>query len=105
MTSRKRGTPHFDDLPMAVLPGRSQRIVDSAKQFGELLAASERHFLRGGAVVKLVQDKGGTRRLAGDEAGRFDHSSDFTWATKGTAFVDFMQYELLYSVCDCVGPV
>ena len=51
------------DLPVAVLPGGSTRVKDAAAQFGELLAKTECHFLRGGAVVKLVQEKDGSRRL------------------------------------------
>ena len=50
-------------LPLAILPGGPQRVLDSAEQFGKLLAATGRHFLRGGAVVKLVQDECGARRL------------------------------------------
>lgn len=56
-------TPDINALPVAILPGGSQRVIDSAEQMGELLAATECHFLRGGAVVMLVKDSGGARRL------------------------------------------
>jgi len=48
--------PTGDSLPIVVLPGGAQRVVDSAKKLGELLAATGRMFSRGGAVVKLVKD-------------------------------------------------
>jgi hypothetical protein len=57
------GTSDVNALPVAILPGGSQRVIDSAQQFGKLLAATGRHFLRGGAVVKLAQDEYGARRL------------------------------------------
>ncbi len=51
------------ELPKAILPGGSQRVIDSAETFGALLAATGCHFLRGGAVTKLFRDDTGARRL------------------------------------------
>jgi len=50
-------------LPVAVLPGGPQRVTDSAEQLGELLAARDEYFTRGGVICKLIKDVHGARRL------------------------------------------
>lgn len=57
------GTSGVDSLPEAVLPGGPRRVTDSAEHLGQLLAATDSHFFRGGTIVKLVLDEYGARRL------------------------------------------
>jgi hypothetical protein len=49
--------------PRVLLPRGGQSITDAGRALGELLAKTERFFVRGGAVVKLAQDPDGLPHL------------------------------------------
>jgi len=49
-------TQNGSELPSVFLPGGPVSIHDSAAKLGELLAKTGRHFLRGNAVVTVIQD-------------------------------------------------
>jgi 5S rRNA maturation endonuclease (ribonuclease M5) len=49
--------------PAVLLPHGAQSISDTGRALGELLAKTERYFIRGGAVVKLAQDPDGLPHL------------------------------------------
>ena len=50
--------------PVVILPHGAQSISETGRTLGELLAATERYFIRGGAVVKLAEDPDGLPHLA-----------------------------------------
>ncbi len=54
-----------NNKPAVLLPGGAQSISDTGRSLGELLAKTERFFIRGGGVVKLAADPDGLQQLEG----------------------------------------
>ncbi len=57
------GAGETDGKPAVILPVGAQSISDTGRALGELLAKTERFFIRGGAVVKLATDPDGLPHL------------------------------------------
>jgi hypothetical protein len=61
--------------PAVILPHGAQSISEAGRALGELLASTQRFFVRGGAVAKLAHDPDGLPRL--DEVKAATLASDF----------------------------
>ena len=68
-------TAETNGKPAVLLPHGAQSISDTGHTLGELLARTQRFFIRGGAVAKLSQDKDGLPLL--DEVKPASLASDF----------------------------
>ena len=72
-TEHTAATP--DTKPAVILPHGAQSISDSGRALGELLAKTERFFIRGGNVVKLSRESDGLPKL--DDVKPATLASDF----------------------------